>query len=891
MDFPKIEAKWQKRWEEAGIFKVKEEPGKKKFYVLEMFPYPSGTGLHMGHVRNYAIGDCYARFKRMQGFNVLYPMGYDALGLPAENAAIKHKTHPKLFTEKAIKTIKKQQKALGLSYDWSREIATCYPEYYRWNQWIFLQFLKRGLAYRKKAPINWCTGCRTVLANEQVEQGRCWRCKSKVEIRSLEQWFFRITKYADELLTGLEKLDWPGNVKKMQENWIGKSKGALIDFKIHGTKKKVSVFTTRADTLFGCTFMVFAPEHPLISELVKGTKLEKKVRKFINKVVLEDRFTRTAEDREKEGLFIGRYAVNPVSNKKIPIYIANFVLLEYGTGAVMAVPAHDQRDFEFAKKYSIPIIEVVSPDGKSHSPLKKAFEDYGVLINSGKFSGLTSEKALKEIVKELKKKGQARFATQYRLRDWLISRQRYWGTPIPVIYCKKCGTVPVPEKQLPVILPEDVKFTGKGNPLAGSKSFVNTKCPKCKAPARRETDTMDTFVDSSWYFFRYCSPKYDKAPFDKKAARYWLPVDQYIGGIEHAILHLLYARFFTKAMRDMGLTKIDEPFSRLFTQGMVVKDGAKMSKSFGNVVSQEEIARKYGIDTARMFLIFLASPEKELEWSDKGVTGSFKFLKRVWRFVTGLDGVKFRKGKMNTSDRLMASRTQKIIGSVTENIENFRFNMAISELMLFFSRMAKYGEDPHRNVMSMAVKNFLLLLSPFTPHIAEELWGKTGRRGYISLQKWPEPDEKLIDEKLEQMEELVEHTLSDIKQIVKLIKKKPERIHIYLSPIWKHTVYNEILENVKGPKNLISEIMKNPEIRKLGKRAVHFAEMLKEDVGNLKSIPSEEDEYQALTEAREFLQRETGAEVKIWRAEDPKIYDPEKRAERAAPMKPAIFVE
>jgi leucyl-tRNA synthetase len=882
-DFRKTEQKWQKRWSESGIFRSSEDSKKRKFYVLEMFPYPSGSGLHMGHVRNYSMGDCVARFRRMQGFNVLFPMGYDALGLPAENAAIKAKSHPRVFTLKAIETIRKQQKELGSSYDWTRELATCYPEYYRWNQWLFLQFLKKGLAYRKKAPINWCPKCGTVLANEQVEDGKCWRCQSRVEIKSLEQWFLKITEYADELLKNLKGLEWPENVKIMQENWIGRSEGTLVNFPIKGSKEKIPIFTTRPDTLYGVTFMVFAPEHPMVMELVKGTKYESPVKKFVRKAVIEDRFSRTDENSEKEGLYIGRHAINPLTKEDIPIYIANFVLLEYGTGAIMAVPAHDQRDFMFAKKYRIPIKVVIKPHHFDLDPkdMTRAYTDSGVLVHSGKFSGFTNTNAMDDITKYLEKNGWGKKTVQYKLRDWLISRQRYWGTPIPIIYCPKCGMVPVPEKDLPVLLPEDAKFTGKGNPLASTPSFTDTACPKCGGPARRETDTMDTFVDSSWYYFRFTSPGYDKGPFDKEKAAYWMPVDQYIGGVEHAILHLLYSRFFTKAMRDIGLTKVSEPFKRLFTQGMVIKDGAKMSKSVGNVVSQEEIAKKYGIDTARVFLLFLASPEKELEWSDEGVIGASRFLNRI----SSLGDSKSGRGDSTSADRRIVSKMHKTIKSVTENMEGFRFNLAIGSLMTFLNDLCKYREDPNRKILEECTENLLVMLSPFAPHTAEELWERTGHKPFVSIHPWPKPDEKLIDPSLEMMDNLLEQTREDIRNVLKLVGKKPEKIRIYVSPLWKHEVYNEILGMAKTPEKIVPTIMKGPH-GKRGPHALKFAQSLAKNAMLLRRLLTQEEELAALSENTKALEKEFGCTVHVLKAD----LERSEKALRAEPGKPGIEV-
>ena len=832
MDIVAIENKWQRKWEESGIFNVSERNDKKKYYVLEMFPYPSGK-LHMGHVRNYAIGDAFARFMMMRGFNVLHPMGYDALGLPAENAAIKGKIHPAVWTEESIKAMIKQQKMFGLSYDWTRMLKTCSPEYYKWNQWFFLKFLEKGLAYKKKSPINWCPGCKTVLANEQVEGGKCWRCKSPVEIRNIDQWFFKITDYADELLDSLDKLDWPERVKTMQRNWIGKSSGTMVDFKLKDSEDVIPIFTTRPDTLFGVTFMVFAPEHPKVVELVAGTEYEKKVKKFINKVVIEDRFTRTAEDKEKEGMFIGKYAINPLNGEEIPIYIANFVLLEYGTGAIMAVPAHDQRDFEFAKKYKIPIKVVIKPKDRElkAEEMKEAYVDEGVLVNSGEFDGMNNIAAMEKINDYIEQKKYGKRDIQYKLRDWLVSRQRYWGTPIPIIYCDKCGIVPVPEKELPVELPKDVKFGGQGNPLETNEDFIKTTCPKCGGPAKRETDTMDTFIDSSWYFFRYCDPTNDKAPFDKNKVKYWCPVDQYIGGIEHAILHLLYARFFTKVMRDIGLVDIDEPFSRLLCQGMITKNGAKMSKSIGNIVEPSEIIKKYGADTARLFILFTALPEKEFEWSDRGVESCFRFIKRVWKLVTE-DAL--LSEKITNKDKYILTKLQRTIKDVTEKIAGFQFNLAVGSLMGFVNAVQKYKELPvNKKIYNEVIENLIILLTPFTPHVCEEMWELLGHKPFVSLAKWPEPDESKIDEEVERMEEVVSKTVEDIREIIKITKKRPKKICLYV-------------------------------------------------------IPKELDCFK---ENALLLEQEFGCDFAVYAVNDSKKYDPENKAKKAKPGKPGIFVE
>jgi leucyl-tRNA synthetase len=755
-----IEPKWQSIWAEQDLFRSHIERGKTKYYVLTMFPYPSGK-LHMGHMRVYTIGDALARFKRMCGFNVLHPMGYDAFGLPAENAAIKRNVHPRSWTIDCINEARRQQKLLGYSYDWHREVITCEPDYYRWNQWIFLKLYERGLAYRKLAPINWCEACNTVLANEQVIGGRCWRCEAPVTVRNLEQWFFKITHYAEELLEDIDRLEgWPEHVKIMQRNWIGRSEGTLVNFRIKGSDALLPIFTTRPDTLYGVTFMVFAPEHPMVAELVKGTPQEKAVQAFVDRVVIEDRFTRTAEDREKEGVFIGRMAINPLNGAEIPIYIANFVLLEYGTGCIMAVPAHDQRDFEFARKYGIPIRVVIQPPGETLSPetMKAAYVDPGVQVDSGPFTGMDSEEAKRAITDYVCNQNIGERCVQFKLRDWLISRQRYWGTPIPIIYCGDCGAVPVSEEDLPVTLPQEVRFAGRGNPLASSPEFVSTACPRCKKPARRETDTMDTFVDSSWYFLRYCDPRNEKAPFAPDSVRYWMTVDQYIGGVEHAILHLLYSRFFAKALRDLGLVKFGEPFDRLLAQGMVIKDGKKMSKSFGNVVDPENMIETYGADTCRCFILFAAPSEKELEWSDQGVEGCYRFLNRVWRFV------------QNNLERLIAGRTLFLADAemATENEEDkdlfrlahltakrvttdiserFHFNTALAAIMEFLNGLQAYrpGEDgTSRRLFYYATRNLILLLHPFAPHLTEELWRAIGNERSLLLEEWPGWDEAAL---------------------------------------------------------------------------------------------------------------------------------------------------
>ncbi len=814
IDFLKLESKWQKRWEDKKCFEVKEDNKKKKYYVLEMFPYPSASYLHMGHVRNYTMGDVYARFKRMKGFNVLYPMGYDSFGLPAENAAKKEGVHPKKYTEKAIKKIKEYQKKLGNSYDWSKMIATHEPEYYKWNQYFFLKFYEKGLAYRKKAPVNWCPSCNTVLANEEVEKCRCWRCESEVETREIEQWFLRTTAYADELLRDIAKLGWSERIKTMQENWIGKSEGTEILFEIDG--KKWPVFTTRPDTLFGVTFMVVSAQHPKLMELVTEEQ-KKEVETFLCKV--RGTNEEEIEKLDKEGVFTGSYAINPLSGDKIPVWAGNFVVADYGAGMVMAVPAHDQRDFEFAKKYKIPIKLVVAPvDEKlSSNDMKEAYTGTGNLINSAGFDDLENIEAKEHITNALIEKKLGKKTTNYKLRDWLISRQRYWGTPIPIIYCEKCGIVPVDEKDLPVLLPEDVKFEGKGNPILTSKKFQNVKCPKCKAKARRETDTMGGFMDSSWYFLRYCDSKNKNNPFDSKKVNYWMPVDQYVGGIEHAVGHLIYSRFFTKVLRDMKFVNVDEPFMRLFNQGIVYKDGRKMSKSCGNVVTQDEISKKYGIDSARLFLMFVAAPDSNMEWSDEGVEGIYRFVRKVFELKA--------KGKKDSKSEHYRN---KFIQEISSDIDGFRFNMAVIKLMRWLDILR---ENPEKT----AYMDFLKILSVFAPHITEELWERAGGKGFVSVSDWPEFDEKKIDEKIEAAEKNLEKSISDILNILKIVKERTgnegEKVYLYV-------------------------------------------------------IPNELNSFDS-----EVLSKRVGKIVKVFAVNDKKKYDPEGKSSKAKPGKPGIFVE
>ncbi len=902
IDFKAIEKKWQQEWEKSKVFQVKEDKTKKKFYCLEMFPYPSGEGLHMGHAFNYTIGDVFARFKRMQGFNVLYPTGYDSLGLPAENAAIKAGVHPKTYTEKAIINFIKQQKTLGFSYDWGRVVKTSDPDYYRWDQWIFLKMFEKGLAFRKKAPVNWCPKCNTALANEQVHNGKCWRHEdTNVEIKPLEQWFFKITDYAEEIYEDIKKLKgWPENIKAMQENWIGKSHGININFIIN--KKPWPIFTTRPDTIYGVTFMVIAAQHPELMKLV--TKEQKsKIEAFLKKI--KSTSEKDMEELEKEGVFTGSYAINPVNNEKIPVYTGNFVLAEYGSGMVMAVPAHDQRDFEFAKRYNLLLKEVIRPiygekqkneefrktisavvhrkrDNKflilkwknnewvspvvggidegeklekaserevleetgyrvkfvkklggefeAHylAPHKKVFRyridqpvlmelidekpkkieereknlheaiwltadealkqithEYnklgllrylgkdmafigeGILINSGKFNGLTSKDAIKVISDYIEKQKFGKRTVNFKLRDWLISRQRYWGTPIPIVYCDKCGIVPVPESALPIELPNKVTF-GKGNPLATNKEFIEVKCPKCKGKARRETDTMDTFVNSSWYFLRYCDSKNNKEIFDKKKAAYWMPIDQYIGGAEHACMHLIYFRFYTKFLRDLGLIAIDEPALKLFNQGMVHgTDGTVMAKSRGNVVNPLEIIEKYNADTLRLYLISTASPDKDFTWDERAIEGSYRFIRKVYDY--------FLKVKKSKPTPKTESKLNKTIKEFTDDIENFRYNLAIIKLRELFDYLS---EEESKETL----ESFLKFLSLFCPHVSEELWHKLGNKSFISTAIWPQADEKKIKPEFEQQDKAVEQLKQDISHVLKIINKKPKAIYIYVIP-------------------------------------------------------------------------------------------------------------
>ncbi len=786
-DHVAVETKWQQKWADSDKYAVSEQSQREKYYLLEMFPYPSGR-IHMGHVRNYSIGDVVARFKRLQGYNVLHPMGWDAFGMPAENAAIQHGIHPAKWTVENIANMRKQLKRMGFSYDWQREFATCDVEYYRLEQQIFLRMLEKDLAYKKSSQVNWCPSCQTVLANEQVEDECCWRCGTTVEDKELEQWFFRITNYAQELLDEIDKMSgWPDSVLTMQRNWIGRSIGCEISFAVADSDIVIDVFTTRQDTLYGATFMSLAPEHPVAQRLVTDEQ-RPAVEAFIAKVAAQDKQKRTSDQYEKEGVFTGSYCINPVTGRKMPIFLANFVLMDYGTGAVMAVPTHDQRDFDFARKYDLPMVVVIQPEGEDLDPatMEAAWTDGGVMVNSDQFNGMDNETAKAAIADYLSEQGLGKSTVNFRLRDWGVSRQRYWGNPIPVIYCDKCGVVPVPEKDLPVTLPTDVEFSGEGgSPLARHAAFYAVDCPRCGAAARRETDTFDTFVESSWYFARYTCPHYSAAAIDRDAAAYWMPVDQYIGGVEHAVLHLLYARFFTKVLRDLDMLDVDEPFANLLTQGMVCKetqacpqhgwlypeqvaDGKcvecgkeittgrteKMSKSKMNVVDPDKLIDQYGADTARLFTLFAAPPEKDLEWNEQGVEGCYRFLNRVWRVVYEHLDLFNRQGELETTGaaRTLRRITHRTIKKVSEDIDGrFHFNTAIAAVMELVNAIYSFeNAEQYPGVVSEALETVIRLLAPFVPHIAEELWAASGHEHDLEYYGWPKWDEQALveDEKL-----------------------------------------------------------------------------------------------------------------------------------------------
>jgi len=820
-DFRAIESKWQKIWEDNSLFKVYENQNKPKYYNLEMFPYPSGH-LHMGHVRNYAIGDVVARFKSMNGYNVLHPMGWDAFGLPAENAAIRNGVHPARWTYDNIDNMKDQLKTMGISYDWDREVTTCKPDYYKFTQWMFLKLFENNLAYKKKSAVNWCPSCQTVLANEQVVEGCCERCESIVEKKQLEQWFFKTTAYAQRLLDDLDKLPgWPDKVKTMQRNWIGRSEGCQFSLAIEGSKETLSVFTTRPDTVYGVTYMVIAPEHPLVEKLVVGKPQEAEVKAFVKMMKTVSDMARTASDVEKEGVFTGAYAINPINGEQVPIWIANYVLMDYGTGAIMAVPAHDQRDFDFARKYDIPIRVVIKSDDSpaDGNEMAEAYTGDGVMVNSGSFNGKDVEEGKKQIIAYMEQQGIGTGTINFRLRDWLISRQRYWGAPIPIVYCEECGIVPVPEKNLPVLLPEDVEFKPYGeSPLSYVENFYKTSCPCCGKEARRETDTMDTFVCSSWYFDRYCSPQESAIPFNREAVDYWMPVDQYIGGVEHAILHLMYARFFTKFLYDINMLSCEEPFTNLLTQGMVLKDGSKMSKSKGNVVSPEDIINKYGADTARLFILFASPPERDLEWSDQGVEGCYRFLNRVWRLVTEyadiIGQVKSPAGfaELDNEARKLRYKTHASIKKVSEDIEErFNFNTAISAIMELSNALSSYSDNEEQDlsVVKEAVDTLLLLLSPFSPHICEELWQLSGNKGSIFIHPWPVYDPNaLIQDEVEIVVQISGKVRDRITVPADLGEEQLKEIALASDKIAQLTSGKQIVKTIVVPGKLVNIVVR-----------------------------------------------------------------------------------
>lgn len=925
-DFKVIEKKWQNRWEQEKIFEVVELPEdkKQKFYVLEMYPYPSGSGLHMGHLRNYSIGDAYARFKRMNGYNILYPMGYDSFGLPAENAAIDEGANPEAYTNANMDLMMAQQKRIGLSYDWTRMIYSHDPNYYRWDQWFFLKMLEKGLAYRQESYVNWCPQCHTVLANEQVLNGKCWRCSAEVSQKFLTQWFLKIRAYAEELLEGLDKVDWPEKVKTMQRNWIGRSEGTIIQFPIDGENRTIDIFTTRPDTVFGVTFMVFAPEHPWVSKWIKGTEFEAEFNQFYEEVMKQDKFARTDIEIEKKGMFIGKYAINPLTEEKVPIYVGNFVIYEYGAGAVMAVPGHDQRDFEFAKKYDIPIKVVIQPFDYELNPdkMSRAYEADGILANSEEFNDMENRSAVKTITEKLTEIGKGSFTINYKLRDWLISRQRYWGCPIPIIYCKDCGIVPVRYEDLPVKLPEDVNFTGKGNPIQTSKTFLETTCPKCGKSAERETDTMDTFVDSSWYFLRFCDPHEQDLPFKKNIADYWMNVDQYIGGIEHAILHLLYARFFTKVARDLGLHSIDEPFQRLLTQGMINKNhpyctecetfamknemqdkvckrcgteyilkSVKMSKSLGNTVDPIGIMDKYGADAARFFILFGASPKSGLEWSDEGVDFAFKYVRNT--FLMLMEEPQKISKKKSIRDTLILYYLHKTIKNVSESLETIDIRDGINQLIQFSSELSKYkNEGANKKVFEECKEKLTILLHPFIPHVTEEIWHSLSKDDLLSVSKWPDYDTTYLTVENNYKWNLLNNTIDSINHILIIIKlEQPNEINLIIGDQWKYDIMTQLLtltEKTKDQKEIIKKLMSKEENRTHGKFVSQTVVKVMKNLGKFIIPPlNSQEEYSYFTEIQSILKLKYQCEIKI--IKEPQAKD--KKALQALPGRPAIIIK
>ncbi len=918
-----IEKKWQKKWEEKKIFEVKKDSKKKKYYVLEMYPYPSGE-LHIGHLRNYSIGDAFARYKRMCGFHMLYPMGYDSFGLPAENAAIDEGVNPEEWTNLNIDTMRNQQKRIGLSYDWTRDIHSHDPNYFKWDQWFFLKMLEKDLAYRENSYINWCPQCATVLANEQVQGGQCWRCNTEVEQRFLTQWFLKIRSYAEELLNGLNDVDWPEKVKVMQRNWIGRSEGSIIKFPIVGEEKTIDIFTTRADTLFGVTFMVFAPEHPWIHEWVKGTEYEKDFEIFYTDVKKQNKFERTDVEVEKKGMFIGKYAYNPMTKEKIPIYIGNFVIYEYGAGAVMAVPAHDQRDFEFAKKYNITIKIVIQPPDYELNADKmiRAYVADGILVNSEEFDGMDNRTANNAIAKKLEKIGMGQATINYKLRDWLISRQRYWGCPIPIIYCDDCGIAPISYEDLPLELPKDVKFTGKGNPLETSENFINCQCPKCGKPGRRETDTMDTFIDSAWYFFRFCDPHAKNLPYRKEIVNYWGNVDQYIGGIEHAIMHLLYARFFTKVARDLGLHSHDEPFQRLLTQGMINKahpycpkcnsfamkaemhderckrcgteyilKSAKMSKSLGNTVDPIGIMNEYGADATRFFILFGASPEKGLEWSDQGVGFAYKFVSGLWVLFT--ESAEKIRNKRNINDTFIEYKLNKLIKIATEYMNNLALRDAINEIVQFIPYFKGYKKNGIiEDLYKECQEKLLLILHPFIPHITEELWEMLGHKDFLSISTWPSYNKNLLTDENDFKWNLLNNTIDDIKNIIQILKgHKISLIKIVIAAEWKYKLFSiliPLIEKSKDQGEIMKLVMQDAELKKFGKQINQITNNILQNLGTYsKIVLTSKNEMDFFNEIKPTFQDKFGVNIEIF-LEDQIDH---KKAKQALPGKPVLILE
>jgi len=876
VNFSALEKKWQTEWDKSNAFTVPAN-STNNFYVLEMFPYPSGAGLHMGHALNYTIGDIQARYRRMNGCTVLYPMGYDALGLPAENAAIKAGQHPHDYTKNSIENFITQQKALGLSYDWNRLVKTCVPEYYKWNQYFFLKFFEKGLVYRKKSAVNWCNKCNTVLANEQVHNGKCWRHEdTDVEIKHLEQWFIKTTDYAEELLEMVDGLDWPERIKSMQKNWIGKSYGTEIEFKING--EVWPIFTTRPDTIFGVTFVVVSAQHSKLNSLVTPEQ-KNAVEEFLKK--LKSVSEKEMEEMDKEGVFTGSYAVNPMTNEKVPVYAGNFVVADYGSGMVMAVPTHDQRDFEFAKKYEILMKVVIQPENNSVTldalTMKRAFTEDGLLVNSSEFTGMKNTDAIEKITEHLASKKLGKKTVNFKLRDWLISRQRYWGTPIPFIYCEKCGLVPVPEKDLPIKLPYDVKF-GDGNPLKTNSEFVNCKCPKCNSDAKRETDTMDTFFDSSWYYLRYPDNKNDKEPFDKEIVKKWLPVDQYIGGAEHACMHLIYARFFTKALRDLGYLDFDEPFTKLFNQGMLHgADGNKMSKSLGNVVNPLDVIKNHSADSLRFNLMSLSAPNSDSVWSDRGMESAHKFLVRFYSVLSEI--------KIGSSSKLLESKVNRTVKEFTSDVENFKYNTGIIKLRALFDSVALEGEISKENLSAL-----IKLFHPICPHITEELYHMRIEDKLISLSAWPKFDESKIDDHLEKIEDIIASLRTDIIRVKELAKiENIKKVRLFVAPEWKWDALEIVKVACKERPDFgaaMKALMSDNEMKKHGQDIQPF---LKTAINRLPEFMDLKkfDEVEVLTEAKPSLEKEFGAVIEIVKAED----STEAKAKNAFPGKPALIIE